>query len=177
MSIWAGTGSRKTFRYNDVHSMYGVWDIADNLLDVAPAFFDPVNGDYHLRSTSLCLNAGTNGAPSIPPLDLDGNVRTNGVAVDLGCYEFNNTVFHPADANQNWVITPAEYAAYAAAWKNSQPWPVAPAKIPADYVTRAGLLQNQAGIYHNDGAGAPLCWKPGTQLVHVPVHPQSKGTL
>jgi predicted outer membrane repeat protein len=161
--VWlAGTGSRKTFRYNDVHGMYGVWDIADNLLDVAPVFFDPVNGDYHLRSTSPCLDAGTNGAPSIPPLDLDGNVRTNGVAVDLGCYEFNNTVFHPADANQNWVITAAEYAAYAAAWKNSQPWPVAPVQIPADYVTRAGLLQNQGGTYHNDGAGAPLCWKPGT---------------
>jgi hypothetical protein len=142
--------------------MYGVWDIADNLLDVAPAFFDPVNGDYHLRSTSPCLNAGTNGVLSIPAYDLDGNVRTNGVAVDLGCYEFNNTVFHPADANQNWVITAAEYAAYAAAWKNSQPWPVAPAQVPADYVTRAGLLQNQGGTYHNAGASAPLCWKPGT---------------
>jgi hypothetical protein len=162
--VWlAGTGSRKTFRYNAVHGMYGVWDIADNLLDVAPAFFDPVNGDYHLRVTSPCLDAGTNGAPSIPALDLDGNIRTNGVAVDLGCYEFNNTVFHPADVNQDWSISATEYANYAAAWKNSQPWPVAPAQVPADYVTRAGYFQAQGGTYHNnDGAGAPLCWKPGT---------------
>lgn len=161
--VWlAGTGSKKTFRYNNVHGMYGVWDIADNLLDVAPVFFDPVNGDYHLRSTSPCINAGTNGAPSIPAVDLDGNARTNAAIVDLGCYEFNNTAYHPADANQNWAIDATEYANYAAAWKNNQPWPTGQASIPADYVTRAGYLQNQGGTYHNDGAGAPLCWKPGT---------------
>ena len=79
--VWlAGTGSKKTFLYNDVHGMYGVWDIAANILDVAPAFFDPVNGDYHLRSTSPCINAGTNGAPSLPAFDLDGNPRTNGTS-------------------------------------------------------------------------------------------------
>ena len=160
--VWlAGTGSKKTFLNNDVHGMYGVWDIAANLLDVAPAFFDPVNGDYHLRSTSACINAGTNGAPSIPALDLDGNARTNAGIVDLGAYEFNNSLRHPADTDQNWVISAAEYAAYAAAWKNSQSWPSGPSQIPADYVTRAGYLQNQGGSYHNDGAGAPLGWKPG----------------
>ena len=160
--VWlAGTGSKKTFLYNDVHGMYGVWDIAANLLDVAPAFFDPVNGDYHLRSTSPCINAGTNGAPSLPAFDLDGNPRTNGTSVDLGCYEFNNTRFHPADVNQDWVISATEYANYAAAWKNNQAWPTGPNPIPADYVTRAGFLQNQGGTYHNDGAGAPLGWKPG----------------
>ncbi len=160
--VWlAGTGSKKTFRYNDVHGMYGVWDIADNLLDVAPVFFDPVNGDYHLRNTSPCINAGTNGAPSIPAVDLDGNARTNAAIVDLGCYEFNNTACHPADVNQNWAIDATEYANYAAAWKNNQSWPTGPANIPADFVTRAGYLQNQGGTYHNDGAGAPLCWKPG----------------
>src|SRR5262249_42510076 len=35
--VWlAGTGLRKTFLYNDVHDMYGVWDIAANLLDLDP---------------------------------------------------------------------------------------------------------------------------------------------
>ena len=160
--VWlAGTGSKKTFRFNDVHGMYGVWDTAANLLDVAPAFFDPVNGDYHFRSTSPCINAGTNGAPSMPAVDLDGNIRTNGAYVDLGCYEFNNTLFHPADLNHDWVISLTEYTDYANAWKNSQAWSVAPAQIPADYVSRAGYLQNLGGTYHNDGAGAPLCWKTG----------------
>ncbi len=147
--------------FNDAHGLDGVWDIAENNIDMAPAFFDPVNGDYHLRATSACLNAGTNGLPSIPATDLDGNSRTNGVRVDLGCYEFNNTNHHPADANLDWTISMTEYEAYAAAWKNSQPWAAAPASIPADYVTRAGYLQAQGGAYHNDGAGAPLCWKAG----------------
>ena len=157
----AGTGSKKTFINNDVDGMYGVWDITANLIDVAPAFFDPVNGDYHLRSTSACINVGTNGAPSIPAYDLDGNNRTNAAIVDLGCYEFNNSNFHPADTNQNWQITAAEYANYATAWKNSQAWPTGPAQVPADFVTRAGYIQNVSTNYHNDGAGAPLGWKTG----------------
>jgi len=158
----AGTGSKKSFINNDADGMYGVWDITANLVDVAPAYFDPVNGDYHLRATSACINAGTNGAPSIPPYDLDGNNRTNAAIVDLGCYEFNNTNFHPADTNQNWQITAAEYANYAAAWKNSQSWPTGPSQVPADYLTRAGYIQNVSTNYHNDGAGAPLSWKPGS---------------
>ena len=59
----AGTGQSKTFRFNDAHDMYGVWDIAVNNLDVSPQFFDPVNGDYHIQSTSPCKDTGTNGAP------------------------------------------------------------------------------------------------------------------
>jgi len=162
--VWlAGTGSKKTFLYNDVDSMYGVWDIAANLLDVAPAFFDPVNGDYHLQSTSTCLNAGTNGAPSLPLTDLDGNSRTNSAGhVDMGCYEFNNSSFHPADVNQDGVITSTEYINYGNAWLNNQTWSTGPNPILDDYVTRAGYLQNQGGTYHNTGAGAPLNWQPGT---------------
>ena len=157
----AGTGSRKEFLFNDAHGMYGVWDIAQNLLDVDPQFFDPVNGDYHLRSTSLCINAGTNGAPSIPATDLDGQPRIADSTVDLGCYEFSNTSFHPADVNGDWVISEAEYTAYAAAWKNSQPWATGPSPIPADWVTRAGFLKQNGGVYHNDGSAQPVCWKPG----------------
>ena len=158
----SGTGFRKTFLNNDVHGMSGVWDIAANNQDVAPVFFDPVNGDYHLRSTSTCIDAGTNGVPLMPVVDLDGNTRTNAAFVDLGAYEFNNTLYHPADVNLDWTISATEYTNYAAAWKISQPWPSGPSKISADYVTRAGFLLNQGGTYHNDGAGAPLNWKPGS---------------
>jgi len=37
-------GPAESFLYNDVNNMYGVWDIAQNLLNVDPMFFDPVNG-------------------------------------------------------------------------------------------------------------------------------------
>jgi parallel beta-helix repeat protein len=156
-----GTGSRKEFLFNDAHDMYGVWDIAVNNLDVAPLFFDPVNGDYHLRNTSACVNAGTNGAPQLPATDLDGGARIANGTVDMGCYEFGNTIPHPADVNNDWVITDAEYTAYAAAWKNDQTWNPGPNPIPADYVTRAGYLKANGGAYHNDGSTRPTCWKPG----------------
>ena len=163
--IWGntavGTGSRKEFLFNDAHDMYGVWDIAVNNLDVAPLFFDPVNGDYHLRNTSACVNAGTNGAPQLPATDLDGGPRIANGTVDIGCYEFGNTIPHPADVNSDWVITDAEYTAYAAAWKNDQTWNPGPNPIPADYVTRAGYLKANGGAYHNDGSTRPTCWKPG----------------
>ena len=142
--------------------MYGVWDIAQNNLDVAPQFFDPVNGDYHLRNTSACKDAGTNGAPYLPATDLDGGPRIADGTVDLGCYEFGNSIPHPADVNTDWVISDAEYTAYAAAWKNDQTWNPGPNPIPADYVTRAGYLKSQSGgAYHNDGSTRPVCWKPG----------------
>jgi len=157
-----GTGSRKEFLFNNAHGMYGVWDIAVNNLDLAPLFFDPVNGDYHLRSTSPCVNAGTNGAPQLPATDLDGGERVANGTVDMGCYEFGNTIPHPADVNTDWVISDAEYTAYAAAWKNDQTWSPGPVPIPADYVTRAGYLKSQSGgAYHNDGSTRPVCWKPG----------------
>jgi len=159
--VWlAGTGQKKIFDFNDADSMYGVWDIAQNNIDFSPKFFDPVNGDYHTQSTSPCANAGTSGAPSLPLTDLDGNARTNTAGlVDIGCYEFNTTAAHPADANGDFVISPAEFSAYASAWKNGQTWPSGPNPIPANYVTRAGYLMTNGGTYYNSGSARPVNWK------------------
>jgi Right handed beta helix region len=158
--LLSGAGQKTTFLYNDVHDMYGLWQYTGNLLDVDPQFFDPVNGDYHLRPASPCVNSGTNGAPYLPATDLDGNVRINNGIVDLGCYEFNNSFFHPADTNNDWVISMAEYNAYAAAWKNGQSWTTNAPVISADFATRAGYLLQNGGAYTNDGSAQPTCWKP-----------------
>jgi predicted outer membrane repeat protein len=161
-----GSGLMKLFMYNDANGMYGVWNNALPQLNVDPKFFNPVNaiyGDYHLQPGSLCLNSGTNGT-FLPVIDLDGNSRTNNAGqVDLGCYEFNNTAKHPADTDANFVLTAAEYNAYAAAWKAGQSWTNGgPNPISADYVTRAGyLMTNNSGVYHNDGSARPTNWKPG----------------
>ena len=157
--VWlAGIGKNKVFNCNDASSLYGVWDIAQNNLDLAPQFFDPVNGDYHVQNASLCRNKGTNGAPSLPLTDLDGNARTNSAGlVDMGCYEFNTTATHPADTNGDFVITSDEYTAYAAMWKTGQPW--TNGLITADYMTRAGYLMTNGGAYTNDGSVRPVNWK------------------
>ncbi len=46
------------------------------------------SGDFHLQSSSSSIDAGNNGAPSLPSADLDGKPRVSGVAVDQGAYEF-----------------------------------------------------------------------------------------
>ncbi len=58
-------------------------------------------GDYRLRPSSPCIDAGNNAAPQLPSEDFEGNERitagqSNGPAiVDLGAFEFNPAL--PAD--------------------------------------------------------------------------------
>lgn len=163
----AGGGSQTELLYNDVNGISGVWAIAQNVINVDPNFFNPVGGDFHLMPNSPCLNVGTNAAPCWTLTDLDGNSRTNSVGlVDLGCYEFNNTATHPADTNAAFVISAGEFNSYAAAWKAGQSWnnTIAgapnPVPIPANYVTRAGYLMTNGGVYTNDGSARPTNWKP-----------------
>jgi hypothetical protein len=155
----AGTGQQKVFDFNDADSIYGVWDIAQNNIDLSPKFFDPVNGDYHIQNMSPCRNAGTTNAPVLSATDLDGNPRIINGAVDMGCYEYTTNVTHPADTNGDFIITRAEFNAYAAAWQNGQTWTNGPNPIPANYVTRAGYLMTNGGAYYNDGSARPVNWK------------------
>jgi parallel beta-helix repeat protein len=45
------------------------------------------SSDLHLQAASPAVDAGNNSAPSVPAMDLDGNPRICGTAVDLGAYE------------------------------------------------------------------------------------------
>jgi hypothetical protein len=164
-----GGGQSTELQYDDVNGMYGVWDNAQPLLNVDPSFFNAVNGDYHLQTTSQCLNYGTNNPSFLTLVDLDGNNRTNSAGkVDLGCYEFNNTAPHPADTNANFNITSGEFNSYAAAWKAGQNWSNAPASapnplpIPANFLTRAGYLMTNGGYYTNNGSARPTDWVTNT---------------
>ncbi|CAD7773511.1 Right handed beta helix region [Candidatus Methanoperedenaceae archaeon GB37] len=61
-----------------------------------PLFVDAENGDFHLQSTSPCIDTGTNDAPHLPETDKDGKPRIidgNGddiATVDMGPYEFGD---------------------------------------------------------------------------------------
>jgi len=66
---------------------------------------------------------------------------------------------HPADVNNNWSIDIGELTAYGAAWIQNQAWPIAPAQIPIDYVTRAGFIWEVGEDYRFDATqAAPACW-------------------
>ena len=54
-----------------------------------PMFVNPAGGDYHLQAQSLAIDAGTTLAQVTT--DLDGNPRPQGVAYDIGAYEFVGT--------------------------------------------------------------------------------------
>lgn len=56
-------------------------------LTADPLFVNPAANDYRLQPGSACLNAGTNLAWMTTALDLAGNSRTSGGAVDLGAYQ------------------------------------------------------------------------------------------
>jgi hypothetical protein len=52
-----------------------------------PQFVDRANGDFHLASTSPCIDAGITQPWMIGTQDLDGNPRVSGASVDIGAYE------------------------------------------------------------------------------------------
>ncbi len=65
---------------NGGHNMLG------STLD--PMFVDEANNNCQLQSSSPCINVGDNNAPNLPEIDILGNPRLSGPAVDIGAYEY-----------------------------------------------------------------------------------------
>jgi parallel beta-helix repeat protein len=106
MNPWYG-GPPPTVQFNDFYSTNGivysgvVTNVNSSNGDISsdPLFASAAGGDFHLATGSPCVDAGTNGAPLLPPLDLDGYTRiiagiSNGPAIaDLGVYELRSSSF------------------------------------------------------------------------------------
>jgi predicted outer membrane repeat protein len=72
----------------------GGWDPSlgvdgGNNVDLDPLFADQAGGNLRLQPGSPAIDAGWNSAPNLQPLDLDGNARIVGSAVDMGAYEYD----------------------------------------------------------------------------------------
>jgi hypothetical protein len=111
--VYLSKGSGSAYGYNnDGHDAAGSnWDGGDGNIDADPLFIDPgywddngtpsdpsddfwVDGDYHLRPGSPCIDMGFNSAPAIPDYDFDGDARIidgnhdSTATVDMGADEF-----------------------------------------------------------------------------------------
>jgi parallel beta-helix repeat protein len=154
-----GYGGETNLFNNVMTDMVGIWEHSGSNRTSNPLFFDAANGDYHLKTGSPCINAGTPSAPQLPTTDLEGNPREGNP--DIGALEFFTSALHPADTNNNWIIEQTEFEAYRTVWKNGELWQAGSFLIPPSYLTRAGYLYLSGGSYHNTGANRPICWVPG----------------
>ena len=96
--IWGNTASTGSDIYkvgdgmsylynNDYHDVVGGFiQVIDNI-DTDPLFVDQINGDYHLQSSSPCIDKGTADAPELPETDFEGDPRVAGAAPDIGADE------------------------------------------------------------------------------------------
>ena len=66
----------------------GVFLAANGCVNADPKFNDAANGDFTLRVSSPCRDAGVNEGWMAAASDLGGNARIVGNAVDMGCFEF-----------------------------------------------------------------------------------------
>ena len=69
-------------------------------IDLPANFVDPVNGDYHLRLDSPCIDAGDQTLANLPGLDIDGEARVVLGDTDMGADEVHDIALHPAAAGR-----------------------------------------------------------------------------
>lgn len=90
---------------NNFHSHLCVPDgslTGNGCISDAPAFVNPVGGDYSLLSSSPCIDAADYSQSNYNQ-DLAGNRRVSGPATDMGCYEYQSNRPYDVWASNNSI--------------------------------------------------------------------------
>jgi len=146
--------------------------VEDGCIYDDPLFVDDINGDYHLRDASPCIDAGDNSlVPSGVDKELDGNPRIVNGTVDIGAYEYQSSV-------QSLQITTtalpsategASYSATLTATGGTTPYTWTVSGLPS------GLTWSQVGDTVQI-SGTPASGTAGTYNVDVTVNDSSSPT-
>jgi formylglycine-generating enzyme required for sulfatase activity len=74
---------------------------------------------------------------------------------------YSQDIFHPADSNQDWKVSPQEFETYNIAWKNKAQLPEGEQNILMDDVTRAGFIASYyEDYYYDETKEGSLRWIP-----------------
>jgi hypothetical protein len=120
----------------------------------APACIQPERGNYRLRHSSACIDAGMN-TPAAGSYDLDGTPRVKNTLIDIGAYEFADgqlSCYFSADTTNVLPVNPVTFS--------SETWGI-DAKNP---------------VYHWDFDYNGMFDATGTGLAHVSYSYETEGT-
>ncbi len=91
----------------------GYWDVNDTPADANDDFW--VEGDYHLKSVSACINTGdSNYAAEVNEVDIDGRPRVLYGRIDMGAYEYSDEM--EADFNSDGIVNFEDFSIFASYW-------------------------------------------------------------
>jgi hypothetical protein len=102
--IYRYSGTLSTFSHNDVYGntpgdYYGYTPpTGQGNLSLDPLFVNRANMNFHVQTTSPCIDAGDDAAVTLGETDLDGMPRINGPHVDIGAYEYDSSAPPPFTA-------------------------------------------------------------------------------
>jgi hypothetical protein len=127
-------------------------DMHSLIATAAQLFVNPVavGGDYHLRSTSPAINAGT--SSFAPALDLDGRPRPIGAAFDIGAYEWGVAAI-PGDFNSDGRVDGADYVF----WRKNNGTPAQFQQWRANFGATSGAGNSRATSIPEPELTALLC--------------------
>jgi hypothetical protein len=141
----ADSNSVPIVTYSDV---FGGYDGNGNI-NTDPLFVNIAGQNFHLQSSSPCVDHANNSAAELPDLDRDGNPRIWNAIVDMGAYEyFDDPILSVSPLNQN-VAKDAGKTSFSVlnTGTGTMPWTAAVSSGGSWLKITSGASGNNAGTF------------------------------